>query len=69
MIGGGAIGTPGADLSFRGIADLNGNHLASILFYNTSSGNYVSWEMNDTTVRAVHTLGSPGAGWTFLAVM
>ena len=53
---------------FKGVVDLNGNHLSSILFLNTSTNQYVSWEMNDTTVAAVHTLGAPGAGWNFLGL-
>ena len=42
--------------------------LSSILFLNTATNQYVSWEMNDTTVAAVHTLGAPGAGWSFLGL-
>ena len=61
LIGGGVIGTPAPNLVFKGIADLTGDHLDSIVFYNTSSSQYVAWEINDTTVVAVATLGSPGA--------
>ena len=68
VIGGGAIGSPGANWSYEGIADFNGNHLDSILFHNSSTGAYESWQMNDTAVLATHALGSPGAGWTFKAV-
>jgi hypothetical protein len=68
VIGGGAIGSPGANMVFEGIADLNGNHISSILFYDISTGGYVSWEMNDTSVNAVHALGTTATGWTFQAV-
>ncbi len=50
LIGGGDMGNPGADWSFAGIGDLNGYRESSILFYNSSTGAYATWEMNDTAI-------------------
>ena len=68
VIGGGSLGAPAGNLQFEGVADLNGNRMSSILFLNTTTGHYISWDLDDATVTAQHDLGSPGAGFSFLKV-
>jgi hypothetical protein len=36
----------------------------SILFMNTSTGAYATWDLNDGALRSTSTFGGPGAGWT-----
>ena len=69
IIGGGNIGAPPSTYKFEGVADLNGNHMASILFYDSATGDYIAWKMNDTKVIATTNLGSPGAGLTYQTVV
>ena len=64
IVGGGTIGNPGSNMVYEGIADIFGNHESSILFENTSTGQYETWNMNDTSVVSVSNLGTNPAGWT-----
>ena len=68
IVGGGTFGEQGSGWTFAGIADLNGNHEASILFESTSGEDYETWQMNDTSILGGTTLGT-AAGWSFRAIV
>ncbi len=68
IVGGGTIGNPGSGWRFQGIADLNGDGRADILFKSTSSNLMATWELNDTRIIGGATIGDPGAAWRIAGV-
>jgi hypothetical protein len=67
IVGGGTVGSPGSNWVYQGIADIFGDHQSSILFENTSTGQYETWNMTNTWIWSVSQLGAPGAAWTVKA--
>jgi hypothetical protein len=45
------------------------DHPSSILVHNTSTGECATWLLNDAAVAGGGTIGAPGAGWGFNAVV
>ena len=58
------IGTPGAGWVLKGVADLDNNGWADLVFAN-DSGNYMAWLLQGSTAHSSGIIGSPGPGWFF----
>ncbi|MEG3146637.1 VCBS repeat-containing protein, partial [Sphingomonas sp. RT2P30] len=64
IIGGGSIGNPGAGWTFKGLADLNGDGKADMLFQNSTTGVYASWDLDGAAITGGGNIGNPGGSYT-----